>query len=613
MQQPRTNRSGSVSSAVSLTANSTRNQPPEPKSQPKPAQVQLVQPVISASTSDLNKHHEMGPGHKSPEDREETQELTASRTEYTSYQDHERYIPQPDRVAMGTNTEPTEKPQAKRRTSVEAKKAEDTLQASENDTEADDNSSVVNQIVQENIQAKRSKRTDSESSNSSAYRKSVSFDLDHDNGRRSTNYCSGGSDAENDVFKPGQQRKGILRSPSPFLDREPKKLQTFMAVDTETDRENPFRAEFFRDEKEPGTKGRPASVYEPESPNWTFEQIKQKMESISRSTAELRQQQDQAQTDFKRQIEGAKSMGQINRGPKPPRPPKPLHIKKANLVYNEGIEDINRKMFQGDFVEFEHDARTNTIKEVQRPFSPEMQFTSPTPSTTGSLDSGRVSRQKSVERPKERPPPPPVAPPPPPKKVHSQDYEYVHIESLPLPQTPQWRNENSKVNWKVSQEEHRRIMLQENELRNSLQSDLNLVGLSGARVHDSDTESYLSSIAAEFSPVSTLQRPVSPLKLFPNVEKVPVQLKDLPSPQHPSFVRPKSQLVEEPEPSVGCQCKDTVSDNRRAEDSEDESTDDDGASDDGIDIDKYLPQDHANDDYYATATFSTFSGKETSV
>lgn len=579
-------RSGSISSAVSLTATSSRPQTP-PSTQECP-----VEPSVPSDAEDVDQV------------ARNKQEFSLSKIEYTSYQDHERYIPQSERVETGTNTVP----EPKRRTSVEAKKTEET-QTSENDSEEETNWRVVNQIIQENMQIKTSKRTDSESSNCSTYRKSVSFDLDHDN-KRPTNYYSGGSDAENDVFK-GTQRKGILRSPSPFLDREqPKPLQTF--VDREIERENPFRKEFFRNEEEQQqqqTKARPASVYEPESPQWSFEQIKQKMETISRSNAELRQEQEQ--NEFKKQIEGAKSMGNLGRGPKPPKPPKPLHIRKANLVYNEGIEDINRKMFQGDFVEFEHDARTNTIKEVQRPFSPEVQIASPTPSSTGSLDSVRMSRQRSMERPKERPPPPPPPPPkvPPPKKLHSLDYEHVHFDSLPLPMTPQYRNENSKVNILVTQEEHRRIMLQENELRNSLQSDLNLVG------RDSDTESYLSSIAPEFSPVSTLQRSVSPLKVFPGIEKVPVHLRDLPSPQHPSYVRPKSQLDEDeeegvkklPAAGVGCKEKDTVS-----VEEEGSGTDDD--DDDGVDIDKYLPSDHrGGTNYYQTATFSTFSGKETQV
>lgn len=600
--EQRTGRSGSVSSSVSLTANSQKMS-------------------SNQSLADENNNNNDQPRKvRMEEPRQERESPTESLPSAAPYQDHERYIPQPERVTMATNTETIERPQPKRRTSVEAKKTEET-QTSDNDSEVESNTRIVNQMVQPQnpYGTIKSKRTDSESSNCSAYRKSVSFDLDQDN-KRQNNYYSGGSDAENDVFRPSGQRKGILRSPSPFKD--PKPVPMFVdPVESEIERENPFRKEFLEQQQQDQqrtNKPRPTSVYEPESPNWTFEQIKQKMENISRSNAELRQEPDP--NEFRRQIEGAKSMVHINRGPKPPRPPKPVLIKKANLVYNEGIEDINRKMFQGDFVEFEHDVRTNTIKEVQRPFSPEIQrITSPTPSSTSSMDSLRTNRQRSIDRPKDRPPPPPVAPSPPTKRMHSQEYEVaaVHFESLPLPQTPQWRSENCKVNMVVTQDEHRRIMLQENELRNSLQSDLNLVGLppSGSGlmspppfVHDSDTESYLSSIAPEFSPVSTLQRPASPMKLFPNLEKVPVHLGNLPSPQH--VLRPGSRLVEEPPKTVaGWKNQDTVS----AEDSESEEASEDD-SDDGIDIDKYLPSEKGDaNDYYATATFSTFSGKETQV
>lgn len=637
----RTSRSGSVSSAVSLVGKST-NPANQQQSQPvkelssrgreettKKVQQSNENIHKSVQREELSQQRSSHPPEVVPDHQQNIPPpvFSTTRTEYTSYQDHERYTPQPERVATATNTETVEKPQPLRRTSVETKKTEET-QTSDNDSEPDDNSRVVNEIVREQFEDHKQpkKRTESESSNGSTYRKSVSFDLDGDARRPSTNYCSGGSDVENDVFKSNGQRKGILRSPSPFIDREPKNLLTFKPLernDKEIERDNPFRKEFFRDHDQPQNdpkRARPASVYEPESPqNWSFEHIKQKMEKISRSTVELEQQA--ADVEFKRQIEGAKSLGQINRGPKPPRPPKPLHIRKANLVYNEGIEDISKKMFQGDFVEFEHDIRTNTIKEVPRPFSPEnRQITSPTPSSTSSLDSLRMSRQKSVERPKERPPPPP-----PPKNISKKSIsqEYLNFEHLPLPSPPppmhqqQWRNENSKVNIVVSQEEHRRIMLQENELRNSLQGDLHLVGLPSNVSQDSDTESYLSSIVQEFSPVSTLQRSISPLKVFPNVEKVPVHIMNLPSPQ-----RPRSLLVEDNNSlqSAGgnvAGCLDTVSDKevvlqQGGKDDEETVETSDDESDDGIDIDKYLPRDNT-DEYYSTATFSTFSGKETQV
>lgn len=629
------NRIPSVSSLSTVSLSNTF--PPVQQLQPPPNLVQIQQapvktPSVQVASQLIDENN-----------NENNDQISARRPDPIRIID----VPEPDpaenkhrhveTVTMATSTDDLEeevfqhnttKPQPTRRISLDARKSEG-VQTSDNDSDME-TAKIIDEIL--NCQEKKNrtpaKRTDSESSNCSTHRKSVSFDLDEGKSKVTpvdiysgyhghtitTDYHSGNSDLENDVFSRPERRRGILRSPSPYSTLERENKTVVVMVDKEIERENPFRDEALginvpkkdQQPQEPD-KNRPVSLYNHDY-SWTFDRIQKNVEDVSKSSVDVSKSEEQ---DFKNKIDAAKSMSELNRQKKPILPPKPLNIKKANLVYNEGIEDINKKMAQGDFVEYEHDPRTNTIKEVPRPFSPER------PLSPASHRSS-VSRQKSVERPKERPPPPPPVikknvPPP-------DRFERVsaHFDNLPLPKTPEWIHENSKTTVFVTEDEHREIMLNENELRRSIQSDLHLMGLMGPQVtsptnpflnnDSSDNESFLSSIAPEFSPVSTLQRPVSPSQIFPPAERVPVHLKDLPKPQHP-YLRPSSRLENIPNMNEVC------------DEDEDGTNIEEDSDDDGVDIDSYLAKENSKwagnanrrDEFYTTASFSTFSGKETQV
>lgn len=298
----------------------------------------------------------------------------------------------------------------------------------------------------------------------SSHRKSVSFDLDVEfeyvNEYRPQDYderlvieksddLETGSESELHKTRTEPKRiKGILRSPSPGVFVKGNLQQTVVEseyIDETTDDENPFRREFLQSESnDEHNKASTASTKIPSR------------KQIFMSTGSIIQRQ----------------------APPPPRPPQPVNVKVAEVKRNQGLVNISKQMDEDDFLEFVHNAETNTIAQVSQvettkdrksfdpadlPLPPLPKVPPPSLPTKPKM---QINRTTSVDRPKESPPPPPTPKSPPPVE------EIVEIlparyNMLPVKQKPS-HFENSPHNILVTEDEHREILLTENEIRKSL-------------------------------------------------------------------------------------------------------------------------------------------------
>lgn len=250
---------------------------------------------------------------------------------------------------------------------------------------------------------------------------------------------------------------------------------------------------------------------------------------------------------------------------KPPVPPKPkIAIKQADLVKNEALKLLHQE--QGDFVEFEHDPVTNTIREV-RPKSefnpdgplpplPDIPPPSQLPQKSRIPTQLKLQRPPStMDRPKCSPPPPPT-----PKTPLVVETEVIEIlpakyETLPKMETAKVvheSHENSKENILVHDDIRRTLLLQENELRNALiDSNANIDSdadtnnnLASNQLQYLETASHASSTGPSTSGVfspdssqrSTSRIPVlNPQNVFPTTQILPVHYTQLPTPQQPGY------------------------------------------------------------------------------
>uniref|UniRef100_A0A1L8DWC1 Putative pdz domain-containing protein n=1 Tax=Nyssomyia neivai TaxID=330878 RepID=A0A1L8DWC1_9DIPT len=338
------------------------------------------------------------------------------------------------------------------------------------------------------------------------------------------------------------KRRGILRSPSPRVDSPRSMLERPSEMlrhvhreeeveeDDEIERENPFRKEalaaqrlsdkFKEYSKIPrgGDSGsdsetRPISEYGYDHDYaWTFKHIQKEFEDISQSNENLSRS---TKIPIKKPIiyKSTSSLPERPRG-KPPIPPKPpVHVKQADLVKNDALSRLS--MEHGDFVEFQHDAATNAIREIPRPFSPD----TPLPPVPQKVPYKRVG---SVDRPTARPPPPPVK---------SPQFEVIpaKYDVLPSPKTPEFVHENSPDNILVTEDVHRNILLEENELRKQMQTDDANNNRQNPFLSDSDSDITASSAADYPGPV------LSPNHIFPPPQILPVHYSQLPMPQQPGY------------------------------------------------------------------------------
>ncbi|XP_075148446.1 scribble planar cell polarity protein isoform X3 [Haematobia irritans] len=398
-------------------------------------------------------------------------------------------------------------------------------------------------------------------------------------------------------------------SPAPIRLGSPPPAGEKVLVSREIERDNPFREAFLDKSRtdDEYTEIAKAISKSPRSPKESYFFGPKSGWKSNEDLLHTEKWQSQSQQSSK-STENLYSQ-KMNKKQPPPLLPKPK-IKKADLMRNYALETFqNTDVGHGDFAVFEHDPHTNEIHEVAHG----------RPSTPSQKLPVRVvaSSPKSPNRPKESPPPPPVnfatlpkLPPkmqPPPTVLESEYMEIlpplpppVHtmyavpsIDEVPPSQRrpADFIHENSPDNILVSEEEHRQILLQENELRNQIRqksgskahipelgvphelappvpgvhsghrhrhmqrldiasSPASATGLVGvppklsssitrgaATTTTTPTSSAINTTStAVFNPPHSRPQPdpLSPTQIFPTAQILPVQYSNLPQPQQPS-------------------------------------------------------------------------------
>ncbi|XP_073815383.1 uncharacterized protein isoform X12 [Musca autumnalis] len=367
---------------------------------------------------------------------------------------------------------------------------------------------------------------------------------------------------------------GRLASPPPPAEK--------VLVSTEIERDNPFREAFLdKNRTDEYTEIAKAISKSPRSPreNYFFGS-----KSGWKSNEDLLQSERMSSTSQQSKSTENLSTQSSRKPPPPPIKPKPK-LKKADLMHNFALESFqSTDVGHGDFAVFEHDPTTNQIHEVPS-----------RPSTPAAKVPVRVKTPISpTPRPKDSPPPPPVnyatLPKLPPKLQPtlgtSEESQYMEIlPPLPPPvptlyavpsidevppsqrRPADFIHENSPDNILVSEEEHRTILLQENELRNQLrrsagskthvpelgipnekappvpsgsskqqQQQRNMQRLDLTKSSTTTTTSSMASTVSATTTTTVLQQhdPLSPTQIFPTAQILPVQYSNLPQLQQPS-------------------------------------------------------------------------------
>lgn len=408
---------------------------------------------------------------------------------------------------------------------------------------------------------------------SSHCRKSVSFDLDVEefNAEDEAEKVRLQKLHDEDVFyeqsryhhqqlQPEPKRiKGILRSPSPSVFYKGN-VSSRVAVEAEyidDEDENPFRKEYLSQEELNTMEEEPSAVQsaisDSEPSDIRYQAVRRSFENLSKPT--------QSKIPIKKPI--FKAAGSLVDRPKipPPRPPQP-NIKVAEMVRNEGLQRMSQHMEQDDFLEFVHNAETNTIEEVkgQALFDPD----DPLPPLPKCPPPSLYKRGNSFDRPKHSPPPPPLTPTM--KNEEILEILPAKFDTFPRKQRPRFVNENSQSNILVTEDEHREILLTENEMRNAMlteyddkhsSNDLLTQTFSSTNPFLDDSSSFDSasfqSTPNVLSPTSTLdksgssfgqyipayqgsQQHVQPINILPPPAQVlPVHYGQLPKPQHAGY------------------------------------------------------------------------------
>lgn len=404
---------------------------------------------------------------------------------------------------------------------------------------------------------------DSQRSTSSLCRKSVSFDLDVEEYTPpyNPNYDDVESERHYDenVFyeksrfhhqQPQQPKriKGILRAQSPNVYYHTTTTTTTTAQnrmsmenedeDEEIEKENPFRKEYLSQEKlnaYDDEQQQPLSaIHSVVSESNQFDIRNQFVQSGSTENLNKTSKIPIKKTIFKAtgNIIDVPTIPERPKLPPPPRPPKP-QVKVAEMVKNEGLEKMSQQMEEDDFMEFVHDAKTNTIQEVashsRESFNPDNSPLPPIPKNPP--PPLNLKRLNSKERPKDSPPPPPT---PIARTPTSEILEILpaKFDNLPRKQVANFVNENSQNNMLVTEDQHREMLLQENELRNAIlseydeqsstdnnNSDKLIANFSSTNPFLDDTSSSMTSFSYGsspnlLSPVSTLDKSGSSLGYY---------------------------------------------------------------------------------------------------
>ncbi|XP_050341502.1 microtubule-associated protein futsch isoform X5 [Bactrocera neohumeralis] len=358
------------------------------------------------------------------------------------------------------------------------------------------------------------------------------------------------------------------RSPPP----QPEKV----TVSTEIERENPFREAFLdsskSDEYTELAKAMSKSPSALRSPREQFFFGSKSTENLLGAERSASSGRSTPSTVVSAQSKSTEDLLSSSTGAKPKRIPPPIlpkpKTKKAELVHNIALDAFQKAdVGYGDFTVFEHDPTTNTIHEIRSPPPPTTPTVPITPPPAGSSAKlpVRVKTPRSPSRPRESPPPPPVnystmpklASPTPHVKKSEETY---YLEVLPPPpplsddeippsqrRHTEFIHENSPDHILVTEDEHRTIMLHENEVRNQLRgaSRKSQIPELGAPHEEAPPVPHYASIKHSprldlLSSAATLQagipsnNPLSPTQIFPTAQILPVQYTQLPQPQQPN-------------------------------------------------------------------------------
>lgn len=307
---------------------------------------------------------------------------------------------------------------------------------------------------------------------------------------------------------------------------------------------------------------------------------------------------------------------------KPPLPPKPKAItapivKHADIKQNKALKQFQQEMLHGDLYEFVHDTETNQITRIKqqttniaesnpKKSSVDATITTiakdnnnnnrsfhqanplpPIPKTNIPSYSKVYKRSQSVERPTVSPPPPPINLSTLPtadklKSIHPNDESQIEILpaqtssnniNVSVHRVPEKCQENSSDYSLVTEEAHREILLQENEIRNAMQNVQEHEIITGSVVSSSripvrkaplpptneqktkqmQQQCPQNACSPSFSSINnninnnnnnqmhsiqqttSSQSSTSTAQIFPVTQILPVQYSNLPMPQQPDY------------------------------------------------------------------------------
>ncbi|XP_058827333.1 protein lap4-like isoform X8 [Topomyia yanbarensis] len=191
------------------------------------------------------------------------------------------------------------------------------------------------------------------------------------------------------------------------------------------------------------------------------------------------------ETEDKREVQRRRS----------PPPPPVRDLKRAEIVPNEGIRNMEEEFGQGNYIEFEHDARTNTVREV------------------------RSSTQNLASRSMERLP----------------NYEKIELiaakfDVLPSKKRAEFIHENFKENTLVPEETHRQFLLEENRMRNEMISRTTNPFLDTG--YDQESQQSVSPVPQRPMHWTGSTGQLHSPQIYPPVQVLPVHYTKLPTPQH---------------------------------------------------------------------------------
>ncbi|XP_062699737.1 protein lap4 isoform X8 [Aedes albopictus] len=324
------------------------------------------------------------------------------------------------------------------------------------------------------------------------HRKSVSFDLDDPecehrkamaaSVEREAAQIRQWKDANNNA-NPGQL-KGILRSGSPTASSRSRST-----TPEEEERELQARLRYAREHEDE------------ESESETEEDESETEDEEDDQGSEI-ERPNPFRKEYLREDRNANRERSPRPRSPPPRPPPVL--RKAEIVHNDGVEHMREEWGQGDFMEYEHDARTNTVREVR--------------SSTHSLASRSVDRLPDFEK---------------------IELIAAKFDVLPTKKRAEFVHENFRDNALVHEETHRQVLLEENRMRNEMLSR--------------STNPFLDTCYEQESQHSASPVPHSPMhwsgstgqlhpQLYPPVQVLPVHYTKLPTPQHTIYTYTQSPM-----------------------------------------------------------------------